>query len=54
MRTPRSASRSASAVAAAGLYFFWFRNLKPTAQCLEEDAEYDEEHAKPAAHSPHA
>jgi hypothetical protein len=38
---------------AAGLYFFWYRNLKPTAQCEEEDRYYDALDAdveKPVAH----
>ncbi len=34
---------STSTVSAAGLYFFWYRNLKSTEQCLEEDAYYEGE-----------
>jgi Na+/proline symporter len=33
---------STSVVSGVGLYFFWYRNLKSTEQCLEEDAHYDE------------
>ena len=36
---------STSAVSVAGLYFFWYRNLKSTEQCLEEDAQYESEDA---------
>ena len=34
-------------VSGAGLYFFWFKNLKSEEQCLEED-KYYEEKAKPS------
>ena len=31
-----------SFVSGLGLYFFWYRNLKSTEQCQEEDAFYEE------------
>ncbi len=34
---------SVASVSAVGLYFFWFRNLKSTEACEEEDARYDSE-----------
>ena len=33
---------AAAVISTGGLYFFWYRNLKSTEQCLEEDAMYDE------------